>query len=70
MTVNGVKVLDRLPMSMHNANLTTLDQGRVDLSEPVLWMGQTKLEIDFEQFSGGVANDNARFQLIGLALVS
>lgn len=67
---NGIKVLDNIPGTAHNANLTTEDEGILWLSEPVLWKAQTKFDLDLTLLTAPAANTNGRFELIGLGLVS
>lgn len=70
MTINGQKILDKIPGTAHNTNLTTDDQGVIWLSEPAVWLAQTNLLVQFETLSAPVANQNLRIELIGIGLIS
>jgi hypothetical protein len=69
-TSNGVKVLQAVPGTAHNPNLTTDDQGVLWLTEPVFWRAQTKIDLPFTTLTAPVANSNLRFELIGVGLVA
>lgn len=69
-TNNGVRVLDRYPLSDFIPDLLTRDVGTVELEEPIAWIGQTILTAQIELNAAPAANSNMRFELIGIAYIS
>ena len=69
-TNNGVKALDEVPLSEFLNDLTTRDNGKYDLDEPIPWVGQTKLIVSIETFDAPTLNTNLRIGLKGLAYIS
>ena len=68
--VNGTTVLNNFPSGGAVDDLTDEARGMIYLPEPILWAGQTTLKLDYVQPAAGAANDNLRFELHGLALIS
>jgi len=67
---NGVTVIRNMANTAHNPNLTTEDEGMLWLSEPIVWRGQTDLDISMKLLSAPVANTNVRFEVWGVGTIS
>ncbi len=66
---NTTQVLRNMPCTTSNPNLTTDDEGIHWLSEPLLWVGNTPIQLNLNLLNGlAVANTNIRFELIGFGL--
>jgi len=66
---NSEQELKKFPLTEFIAGLTTKDVGLLTLEEPILWQGQTELDLTFEAVSNPIANKNLRITLIGIGLI-
>lgn len=71
-TINngGVTALRNIPGTSFITGLTDDSLGALALPEPILWKGQTNLELQYRMKSAAAAAAGVRFELIGLALIS
>lgn len=68
---NSERELKNLPMTEFDADLTTKDQGTVFLDQPILWEGQTELQLVLDAANGTAfaSGQFMRFDLVGLGLI-
>lgn len=66
---NSEQELKKYPLLEFLEDLTTKDKGLITLEEPILWSGQTELDITFEAVTNPTANVNGRLTLIGIGLI-
>jgi len=66
---NGVQVLRRYPLNSSNGNITTKDDGVIELEEPIPWIGQTELIIDIDLPNAPGVNTNGQIQLAGIGYI-
>lgn len=76
LVVNGIQVLKNMPLSESVANITTENQGVILLNEPVIWAGQTEIDLSIAAKNGvqwGDAGSNFYMglgvELIGIGLI-
>lgn len=67
-TVNNVTELQDFNLSEAINEVTTFDRGLIPLSQPILWPGQTELELRWEGKTSVVppADENLKFHLLGI----
>ena len=72
LTVNSVRQLRAIPTTEHYDDLVTKDVGLMYLSVPIVWPGESELELNMRNLPGNALNDTAlslRFDLVGIGLV-
>ena len=67
---NGVNVLPIIPMTAFTQAVENPFSGYYDSPFPIIWAGQEQITIRLNQVTAGIANQNVRFELHGLGLVS
>lgn len=69
---NGEVVLQSFPLAEALQDLTTKDNGIIELAEPFVWAAQTTLKMELEAADGQsfTTDLNVRLNTIGLGLVS
>jgi len=69
-TTNGGTQLRNYPMLDAIEGLTTDSIGEISLFEPIIWIGQTPLQIEQVFLIAAAANTNIRVELVGVGLIA
>lgn len=67
---NGVTYLRNFPAVAANDEMTDNERGIIYLTEPILWQGQTSIEVNFDFPVAPAANTNLRVALVGVGTLS
>lgn len=75
--INGIRVIKAMPLIYHDNTLVTGQRGEISLSQPLIWMGQSELQLNVSCNSTTNPFPDAstefetalRFELIGIGLI-